>query len=178
MSAVIDFNYIEALNTFVDHKYLTKTINNIKGGTKGQHENVVLKRINGTQFLVNVYKTDNNSRYYIDSLMLIPNEFNIKGATNMMDNLSINETSGGKGRPKKNSTPKKSTKKSEKSDKPEKTEKVQKSGKNGMTKPDKKKGRPKVYANGEILNNLNMSEDEIIYDNSFSIDDEGGAKKQ
>lgn len=101
--SVVDFNYVRAINEFVDIDFLNKTLGELCGGSKPNSQTSIY-RINNTQILANVREEIQSSGkkiYIVESVHKMPDNF---GQLN-------NESGGAKSSEKKKMVKKPSSKK-------------------------------------------------------------------
>lgn len=91
---IIDFDYIKALNNYIDGNYLNKVLNTLHGGSSNiTPSDVTLYRINNTNTLVNLYPDAKHpGTMLLHDVYKIPNEFDINGE---MNKLNIEDQTGG-----------------------------------------------------------------------------------
>lgn len=93
--AIMDFDYMVALNEFIDPAFLNKTLMGLRGGNKdNQNQSIKTYRINNSNYLVNLYENkekSGKSRFYIDSIFKLPDKFKLDETIEKIDQLSINE---------------------------------------------------------------------------------------
>ncbi|QKE44521.1 hypothetical protein Yalta_074 [Yalta virus] len=171
-NATIDFDYVRAINEYMDDSFLNKTLQSLKGGSKPNQREIVTYKINNTNYLANLYPDPvargGKNTMLLDSIFKVPESFSLDNA---MANLDI-----GGARPK--------------SKKPQNKGKKlpcdnNKSGKRG---PPKKKGGSELYEvdyrevedfggnndNNDITNKINNDN----VSNNNNNNELGGANKK
>lgn len=169
--AVIDFDYLRAINEFIDKDFLNKSLQSLRGGSINNEKEITTYRLNNTNYLVNLYPDENlkggKKVLLLDSIFKIPDNFSLfetKSVLKKLEDCSLedsdNITGGAKrGRPKTKTSSKRSSSKEEKT-----TKSKSKSGTTSV-------GRPRKHAEKGGGN-------ENIYEIDYSeVEGLGGKKK-
>jgi hypothetical protein len=163
---VMDFDYVRAINQYVDDVFLNKTLQSLRGGSVPDKKDIITYKINNTNYLANLYPDPvmrgGKKTMLLDSIFKVPENFSLD---NSMAELDLNGGSSLDARPKKRGTKEKA--------------KPKKDGKKKTTK--KKRG------GGSELYEVDYSDVEDLGGNKVKDNDEvneevneeiGGAKKK
>lgn len=127
-NATIDFDYVRAINEYMDDSFLNKTLQSLKGGSQPNQREIVTYKINNTNYLANLYPDPvargGKNTMLLDSIFKVPESFSLD---NSMANLDIG------GAKSKNKKP------------PNKGKKLPCDNKQGKKRSPKKKGGSELY---------------------------------
>lgn len=165
----MDFDYVRAINEYMDDSFLNKTLQSLRGGSIPDKKDIVTYKINNTNYLANLYPDPvmrgGKKTMLLDSIFKIPENFSLDNNNNLDNTLenSLSELDIGGARPK---TKKKAPAKDKK---PVKAKK----------KPNKKKGGADIYdvdySDIEDLGGNKPEETNILQE---ELDESGGARKK
>lgn len=85
----MDFDYVRAINEFLDANFLNKTLQSLKGGSEVDPKDVVTYKINNTNYLANLYVDPvlrgGKQTMLLDSIFKVPESFSLDNAIANLD---------------------------------------------------------------------------------------------
>lgn len=178
--ATMDFDYVRAINEYMDDTFLNKTLQSLKGGSQPNQRDIVTYKINNTNYLANLYPDPimrgGKNTMLLDSIFKVPESFSLDSS---MGDLDI-----GGARPKSKKPANKDKGKSGSCDKNDKHDKHDKHDKNDKSDNKSMKRRNSKKKGGSELYDVDYKEVEDLGGNHNSVEcDEnnnelGGANKK
>lgn len=163
---IMDFDYVRAINQYVDDVFLNKTLQSLRGGSVPDKKDIITYKINNTNYLANLYPDPimrgGKKTMLLDSIFKVPENFSLD---NNMAELSISGGASLDARHKKKG--------------PKEKGKTKKDGKKN-TNRKKRGGSSELYevdySDVEDLGGNKIKENEEL--NEEVNEDIGGAKKK
>lgn len=175
--ATMDFDYVRAINEYMDDTFLNKTLQSLKGGSQPNQRDIVTYKINNTNYLANLYPDPvmrgGKNTMLLDSIFKVPESFSLDSSMSALDI--------GGARPKSKKPTNKDKGKSgscdNKNNKHEKYDKGDKSDDKPMKRRNsKKKGGSELYdVDYKEVEDLGGNQDSLECDDNNEL---GGANKK